>query len=210
MFLISSSGIMMRWAGRSDAILHARTAIPKRHRREGLFATHERYSILIYMAEQTAIESLSTEHRLFPPPADFAAAAHIKSFEEYEELYAEAAADPQAFWATQAESLRWSRKWDTVLEWNEPHAKWFDGGTLNVADNCLDRHTSTSRKNKAAIIWEGETGEIKTITYLQLQRPAPTTSGSSPSATSTGTSCCPGVPSRSPPTCRWPGSTTRD
>ena len=72
------------------------------------------------MSEPTAIESVLTEDRVFPPPADFAANAHIKSFEEYEQLYAEAAADVPAFWAKQAESLDWFKKWDTVLEWNEP------------------------------------------------------------------------------------------
>ena len=107
---------------------------------------------------------------MFPPPKGFAEAARIKSFDEYERLYAEAAADPEAFWAKQAEDLHWFKKWDTVLEWNEPFAKWFVGGKLNIAYNCLDRHLETSRKNKAAIIWEGETGEIKTITYLQLHQ----------------------------------------
>ena len=120
------------------------------------------------MPEPVAIESMSNESRVFPPPPDFAANADVKSFEEYERIYAEAAADPQAFWAKQAEDLHWFRKWDTVLEWNEPYAKWFVGGKINVSYNCLDRHLSTWRKNKAAIIWEGETGEIKTITYLQL------------------------------------------
>jgi acetyl-CoA synthetase len=120
------------------------------------------------MPEPIAIESILNEYRVFPPPAGFAENAHIGSFDEYERLYEEAAADPEAFWAKQAESLDWFRKWDTVLEWNAPHAKWFVGGKINVAHNCLDRHLSTWRKNKAAIIWEGETGEIKTITYLQL------------------------------------------
>ena len=107
---------------------------------------------------------------MFPPPKEFASAAHIKSFEEYEKLYADAAADPEGFWAKQAEELHWFKKWYTVLEWNEPFAKWFVGGKLNIAYNCLDRHLETSRRNKAAIIWEGETGEIKTITYLQLHQ----------------------------------------
>ncbi|MBK8302236.1 MAG: acetate--CoA ligase [Chloracidobacterium sp.] len=122
------------------------------------------------MSDQTAIESVLNEDRIFPPPADFAANAHISSFEEYERIYAEAAADVPAFWAKQAESLDWFKKWDTVLEWNLPHAKWFVGGKINISYNCLDRHLTTSRKNKAAIIWEGETGEIKTITYLQLHQ----------------------------------------
>ena len=85
------------------------------------------------MSESTAIESVLNEHRLFPPPPEFAANAHIKSFEEYERLYAEAAADVPAFWAKQAESLDWFRKWDTVLEWNEPFAKWFVGGKINIS-----------------------------------------------------------------------------
>ncbi len=115
-----------------------------------------------------AIESILNESRVFPPPAEFAANAHIRSFEEYEEIYAEAAENPEEFWAGAAESLHWFKKWERVLEWNEPHAKWFVGGTLNVSYNCIDRHLKTNRRNKAAIIWEGETGETRTITYQQL------------------------------------------
>ena len=122
------------------------------------------------MPQAKEIESVLNESRTFPPPADFAADAEIKSFEEYERIYAEAEADPEGFWAKQAEELHWFRKWDKVLEWNEPFAKWFVGGKLNVSYNCLDRHLSTWRRNKAAIIWEGEPGEIKTITYLQLHQ----------------------------------------
>ncbi|MGD9562896.1 MAG: acetate--CoA ligase [Pyrinomonadaceae bacterium] len=122
------------------------------------------------MSERTAIESVLSESRVFPPPAEFAADAYIKSFEEYERLYAEAKADPQGFWARQAEDLHWFRKWDQVLEWNEPFAKWFGGGKINVSYNCLDRHLETWRKNKAAFIWEGEPGEQRTLTYLQLHR----------------------------------------
>lgn len=120
------------------------------------------------MAKTTEIESVLHEARVFPPPADFAAKAHIKSFEEYEKMYAAAAEDPEGFWATQAEALHWFKKWDRVLEWDEPFAKWFVGGKLNIAYNCLDRHLDTWRKNKAAIIWEGEPGEVRTLTYLQL------------------------------------------
>ena len=122
------------------------------------------------MSDASAIESILHESRLFQPPAHFAEQAHVRSFEEYEKLYAEAAADPESFWAKQAEELHWFKKWDTVLEWNEPFAKWFVGGKLNISYNCLDRHLDTWRKNKAAIIWEGEPGEIKTITYLQLHQ----------------------------------------
>lgn len=122
------------------------------------------------MSETTAIESVLNESRVFPPSPEFSANAHLKSFDDFEKLYAEAAADPDAFWARQAEALDWFRKWDSVLEWNEPFARWFSGGKLNVAYNCLDRHLTGWRKNKAAIIWEGEPGEIKTITYLQLHQ----------------------------------------
>ncbi len=123
------------------------------------------------MSDQaTSIKSVLSESRLFPPDEDFAKTAHLKSFAEYEKLYAEAEADPESFWAKQAESLDWYRKWNKVLEWEEPFAKWFVGGKLNLSYNCIDRHLKTWRKNKAAIIWEGEPGEIRTLTYLQLYR----------------------------------------
>ncbi|MDQ3749575.1 MAG: acetate--CoA ligase, partial [Acidobacteriota bacterium] len=117
-----------------------------------------------------AIESTLQETRIFPSPPKFAEQAHIKSFAEYEEIYNEAAEDPEAFWASVAESLHWFKKWDKVLEWNEPHAEWFVGGRINASYNCLDRHLETWRKNKAAIIWEGEPGEVRTLTYQQLHR----------------------------------------
>ncbi|HYU44271.1 MAG TPA: acetate--CoA ligase [Vicinamibacteria bacterium] len=116
------------------------------------------------------IESTLKEVRVFPPPEAFAQAAHVKSLGEYRGLYEASLRDPEGFWAQQAETLRWSRKWDRVLEWNPPFAKWFSGGTLNISENCLDRHVSTWRKNKAAIIWEGEPGETRTLTYQELLR----------------------------------------
>ncbi|HNU07704.1 MAG TPA: acetate--CoA ligase [Pyrinomonadaceae bacterium] len=123
------------------------------------------------MSDQaSSIKSVLSESRLFPPDEDFARAAHLKSYAEYDKLYADAEADPEAFWAKQAESLDWFRKWNKVLEWEEPFAKWFVGGKLNISYNCIDRHLKTWRKNKAAIIWEGEPGEIRTLTYLQLYR----------------------------------------
>jgi acetyl-CoA synthetase len=117
-----------------------------------------------------AIESTLKEARVFPPPESFAQAAHVKSLGEYRGLYEASLRDPDAFWAQQAETLRWSKKWDRVLEWNPPLAKWFSGGTLNISENCLDRHVTTWRKNKAAIIWEGEPGETRTLTYQELLR----------------------------------------
>jgi acetyl-CoA synthetase len=116
-----------------------------------------------------AIESVLQEKRVFTPPADFSRRAHINSMDEYEKLYAEAARAPEEFWARQAEQeLHWFKKWDEVLEWNAPHARWFVGGRINVSDNCLDRHVNSRRRNKAAIIWEGEPGEQRTLTYGQL------------------------------------------
>src|ERR1044072_3697182 len=108
---------------------------------------------------------------VFDPPADFAARARIKSNEELEALRAEASADPEGFWGRMAESeLHWFRKWDTVLKWEPPHAQWFAGGKINISDNCLDRHLATWRRNKAALIWEGEPGDTRTLTYQQLNR----------------------------------------
>jgi acetyl-CoA synthetase len=120
------------------------------------------------MSESTTIESVLNESRLFPPSEEFSARAHISGMEEYERLYAEAEVDPESYWAKQAEALHWFQKWDTVLEWNLPFAKWFVGGTTNVAYNCLDRHLTSWRRNKAAIIWEGEPGDTRTLTYQQL------------------------------------------
>ncbi|MBD2306912.1 acetate--CoA ligase [Chroococcidiopsis sp. FACHB-1243] len=120
---------------------------------------------------QITIESILQEKRLFQPPAEFSQKAHIKSFDEYEELYNKAKANPQQFWAELAEKeLHWFQKWDTVLDWQPPFAKWFVGGKINISYNCLDRHLTTWRKNKAALIWEGEPGDSRTLTYAQLHR----------------------------------------
>jgi len=121
-------------------------------------------------ASTITIESTLQETRVFPPPSEFAEAAHIKSFEEYEQIYNQATEDPEAFWAGVAENLHWFKKWDTILKWEEPHAEWFVGGRMNASYNCVDRHLKTHRKNKAAIIWEGEPGEVRTLTYQQLHR----------------------------------------
>jgi acetyl-CoA synthetase len=115
-----------------------------------------------------SIDSILKETRVFQPTAEFSKQAHIKTFEEYELLYAEAEADPEGFWGRIAGELHWFRKWDKVIEWNAPWAKWFVGGQINLSYNCLDRHVATWRRNKAAIIWEGEPGEVRTFTYQQL------------------------------------------
>ena len=120
---------------------------------------------------QDTIESILHEKRLFQPPAEFSQKAHIKSLEEYQALYDKAKADPQAFWAElAAQELDWFQNWDTVLDWQPPFAKWFVNGKINISYNCLDRHLTTWRKNKAALIWEGEPGDSRTLTYAQLHR----------------------------------------
>jgi acetyl-CoA synthetase len=116
----------------------------------------------------TNIESLQHEERIFPPPSDFSANARVKSITELEQLRAEASGDPEAFWGRMAEELHWFRKWDQVLRWSPPHAEWFVGGKTNVSYNCLDRHLGTHRRDKTALIWEGEPGEQRRLTYQQL------------------------------------------
>src|SRR5215472_7480364 len=117
------------------------------------------------------IESVLQESRKFPPPADFSSRAHVKGLAEYRQLYERAARDPEAFWAEVARShLDWATPWTKVLEWKPPFAKWFIGGKLNVSHNCLDRHLGTWRKNKAALLWEGEPGDRRTLTYQELHR----------------------------------------
>ncbi|HEU4564607.1 MAG TPA: acetate--CoA ligase, partial [Gemmatimonadaceae bacterium] len=110
------------------------------------------------------IDVLLQEDRTFEPPASFRERANVSS----EDLYVRAARDPEAFWAEQAAALEWMKPWDKVLEWNPPYAKWFVGGELNVSVNCLDRQVRTPRRNKAALIWEGEPGDRRTLTYWDL------------------------------------------
>ncbi len=117
----------------------------------------------------TDFKSILQEHRVFPPSKEFQAKAHISSMEEYKKLHAESVNDPDTFWARQAEELQWQKKWDKVLDWQPPFAKWFVGGKINVAENCVDRHAKSSRKDKPAIVWEGEPGDTRTLTYAQLQ-----------------------------------------
>jgi acetyl-CoA synthetase len=118
------------------------------------------------MAESNpAIENLFSEGRTFPPPDDFKARALVTD----RSLYQQAERDLEGFWAEQAERLHWTGKWDRVLEWELPYAKWFVGGQLNVADNCLDRHVEAGGGDKVAYHWIGEPGEERTITYAELR-----------------------------------------
>ncbi len=120
---------------------------------------------------ETNIESVLQEKRLFTPPPEFSQQAQIKTIQQYEQLYNSAAADPEQFWAKLAsEELHWFQPWDKVLDWQPPTAKWFVNGKLNISYNCLDRHLATWRRNKAALIWEGEPGDTRTLTYQELHR----------------------------------------
>ena len=116
------------------------------------------------------IESHLVEKRVFKPPTDFSGKARIKSLAQYQRMYRESIRQPANFWAREAKELVWRGPWKKVLEWKPPFAKWFLGGKLNVSENCLDRHLAGSRRNKAAIIWEGEPGDKRTLTYQQLHR----------------------------------------
>jgi acetyl-CoA synthetase len=118
----------------------------------------------------THIESALHETRLFQPPAEFKMQSKIKSLQEYKKLYAESIRHPHKFWAREAGDLLWRKMWREVLRWKAPFAKWFVGGKLNASENCIDRHALSHRRNKAALIFEGEPGNIQTLTYGQLHR----------------------------------------
>ena len=111
-----------------------------------------------------AIEDLLSEDRTFPPPSGFKQQALVTGAE----IYDEAAEDREGFWARQAAELDWFTEWDTILEWEPPYAKWFVGGKLNVAYNCLDRHVEAGKGDQVAYHWEGEPGDTRTITYAEL------------------------------------------
>jgi len=115
------------------------------------------------------ITSVLKETRQFPPPKEFQP-VHVKSLAEYEKLWQRGKDDPEGFWGEQATALHWFKKWDKVLLWTEPFAKWFTGGKINVCHNCVDRHLTNSRANKAAIVWEGEPGDSRVLRYQDLHR----------------------------------------
>jgi acetyl-CoA synthetase len=115
---------------------------------------------------QNTLDSLLTEERHFPPPKEFANSALVSD----ESIYTRADADPEAFWSGWAEKLHWFRRWDRVLEWEPPISRWFLGGKLNAAYNCLDRHLDGPNRTKRALVWEGEPGDVRTFTYEELHR----------------------------------------
>ena len=122
------------------------------------------------MEEAKAITSMMTEKRVFNPPEELSRKAYIKSLDEYKAIYKKSIENSEGFWGEIAEQLDWFKKWDKVLveDFKEGKHEWFVGGKLNVSYNCLDRHLKTWRKNKAALIWEGDLGDSKTLTYQEL------------------------------------------
>ena len=111
------------------------------------------------------LDDLLREDRTFPPPTSFRESAHVTDDHPRDS----AESDPAAYWETWASQLHWFQPWDTVLEWKPPHARWFDGGQLNASYNCLDRHIDAGRGGKAALIWEGEPGDVRRYTYAELR-----------------------------------------
>ncbi len=115
------------------------------------------------------LDTVMQESRIFPPPAEFSAGARIKSMDEYQRLWDEAAADPAAFWATLAkDELHWFEPFTKSLEWKEPFAKWFVDGKTNASYNCLDKHVAEGRGGRTAFLWEGEPGDTRKLTYAEL------------------------------------------
>src|SRR5882762_5960847 len=114
------------------------------------------------------LDSLLREDRVFPPPAEFAARAHVRSLEEYERMYKRSIESPDEFWAEAAKELDWFAPWTRVLDGTGPHAKWFVGGKLNLCYNSVDRHATGARRDKVALLWEGEPGEVRKLTYGEL------------------------------------------
>lgn len=126
---------------------------------------------MVYKNADASFESVLEEKRTFPPSPEFSAQAHLKSFNAYQSLYQESIEDPETFWADQSQALDWMRPWEQVLDSSEkPFYKWFVGGQLNVSSNCVDRHIAGADRNKAAIIFEGEMGDTRVLTYFDLYR----------------------------------------
>ena len=125
-------------------------------------------SVPAVAASNRDLDSTLRENRVFAPSPEFSAKAHIKSLEQYEALYKESIENPEKFWAGVAEELHWFKRWDKVLQWDLPAAKWFVGGQMNLSYNCVDRHALGERRDKTAIIWEGEPGEVRRLSYAEL------------------------------------------
>jgi acetyl-CoA synthetase len=122
----------------------------------------------IEIANPDVFQSLMREDRVFPPPAEFAAKAWIGSEAEYERMYQRSVEDPEGFWGDAASELEWFAPWEKVLDGSGSHAKWFVGGKLNLSHNCIDRHALGARRDKVALLWEGEPGEVRRLTFGEL------------------------------------------
>ncbi len=118
----------------------------------------------------TNLESSLREYRVFAPSAEFAAKAHVQSAEQYEALYRRSIEDPEGFWGEAAGELEWFAPWSKVLVGEGARAQWFVDGKLNLSHNCVDRHALGARKDKVALLWEGEPGEVRRITYGELHQ----------------------------------------
>ncbi|MEM9457517.1 MAG: acetate--CoA ligase [Myxococcota bacterium] len=118
----------------------------------------------------TTIKSVSKESRIFEPPAAFAQEARVSSREQYEQLYRRSVDDPEGFWSEQAGELHWFTTPTKIRQWEPPFARWFEDGTTNLAYNCLDRHVMQGRGDKRALVWEGEPGDTRTLSYAELRR----------------------------------------
>jgi len=116
------------------------------------------------------IESHLVEKRIFSPPETFSSQAHTKSLAEFREKYAASLEDPEKFWGEMASELTWQKPWDTILKWEHPDAEWFGGGKINVSENCLDRHLASGHGDRTAILWEGEPGDRRKVSYSELHR----------------------------------------
>jgi acetyl-CoA synthetase len=119
-------------------------------------------------SSDTSFQSLLHEIRVIPPPAEFSAQAHVRTAEDYEALYKRSIEDPEDFWAAAANELHWFAPWQKILEWKEPFAQWFVGGKMNLSYNCLDLQVERGRGTKTAILWEGEPGEVRRISFDEL------------------------------------------
>src|SRR4051794_2246746 len=117
-----------------------------------------------------SIESHQKEGRRYPPSSEFSAKAHVQSHAAYRSMYELSLSDPETFWRENTQDLVFRKPWTKFEEWNLPHAKFFSGATLNVSESCLDRHLKTSARTRAAIVWEGEPGDVRTLTYFELHR----------------------------------------
>jgi len=116
----------------------------------------------------TNMDSLLRENRVFSPAKEFSAKAHIGSLEQYESMYRRSIEDPNGFWAQAAGELDWFQRWSEVQSGDISHAQWFVDGKLNLSHNCVDRHAQGPRRDKVALLWEGEPGEVRRITYGEL------------------------------------------